>query len=61
MAKVDKLTVDVTARLIVPDETAERCCRLLEMWLTDHPDAYIYGVKEGERTVLRIRKEADNG
>lgn len=55
------LTVEVTARLAISDETAERCCRLLEMWLTDNPDAHIYGEKDGPRTVLRIKKEARNG
>lgn len=61
MARVNELTVDVSARLTVDDETVRRCLALVEMWLNDHPDAHIYGEKEGERTVLRIRKEAAHG
>ena len=36
-----KLSVDVSAKLTVSDETAERCLRLLEMWQEDNPDKNI--------------------
>ena len=36
MANKD-LNINVYANLIVSDETAEKCCRLLEMWMDDDP------------------------
>lgn len=39
----DRLTIDVNARISVPDETIDRCLRLLEMWQEDNPDKYIEG------------------
>ena len=33
----NEVTVDVNARLVVSDETAERCLRILEMWQNDNP------------------------
>lgn len=41
MTKVDELTVEVTAKLTVSDETAKRCMVLLEMWMDDNPDKNI--------------------
>lgn len=42
MAKVcDGIEIQVCASISIPDETAERCMRLLEMWLDDHSDATI--------------------
>lgn len=41
MMEAEKLTFKVLARLGVPDETAERCLRILEMWLDDNPDKQI--------------------
>lgn len=41
MTKVDELTVGVTAKLTVSDETAKRCMTLLEMWMDDNPDRNI--------------------
>lgn len=41
MAKRDELTVEVSAKLTVSDETANRCMSLLEMWLDDNPDKTI--------------------
>ena len=37
MAKLSEVTVDVSARLTVTDETANRCLRMLEMWQADNP------------------------
>lgn len=39
----ERLTFDVNARISVPDETIDRCLRLLEMWQEDNPDKYIEG------------------
>lgn len=54
----DRLTVDVTARLFVPDETIDRCLRLLEMWQEDNPDKYIEGkdilTDTGRKTIYQI-------
>ena len=36
-----ELSFDVSARLTVSDETAERCLRLLEMWQEDNPDKIV--------------------
>ena len=41
MTKLSDITVDVNARLIINDEMANRCLRLLEMWQEDNPDAVI--------------------
>lgn len=37
------LTIEVTAKLTVSDETARRCLKLLEMWQNDNPDKFIQG------------------
>lgn len=39
----ERLTIDVNARISVPDGTIDRCLRLLEMWQEDNPDKYIEG------------------
>lgn len=39
----ERLTIDVNARISVPDETIDRCLRLLEMWQEDNPDKHIEG------------------
>ncbi len=41
MDKIDELTVEVTAKLTVSDETAKRCMTLLEMWMDDNPERSI--------------------
>jgi hypothetical protein len=35
------VTIDVNAKLTIPDETAKRCMTLLEMWMDDNPDKNI--------------------
>lgn len=32
-----KLSIDVFTNLTITDETAEKCCRLLEMWMDEDP------------------------
>ena len=41
MANLSDLSVTVNAKVSVPNETAERCMRLLEMWMDDNPDKTI--------------------
>lgn len=54
----DSLTIDVTAKISVPDETIDRCLRLLEMWQEDNPDKYIEGKEiltdTGRKTIYQI-------
>lgn len=54
----ERLTIDVNARISVPDETIERCLRLLEMWQEDNPDKYIEGKEiltdTGRKTIYQI-------
>lgn len=38
MAKADQVTVNVNVNMTISDETARRCCRILEMWMEDNPD-----------------------
>ena len=56
--KATELTVDIHAKLAVPDETIDRCLRLLEMWQEDNPDKYIEGKElltdTGRKTVYQI-------
>lgn len=61
MADCEKLTVSVSARLVVPDETAERCMRLLEMWLDDNAAArnIVCEYKDGSHR-MRIVAWGDN-
>lgn len=37
--KPTELTLDVVVG--IPDETIKRCCRIIEMWMDDNPDARI--------------------
>ena len=53
MANLSNLSVTVNAKVSVPDETAERCMRLLEMWMDDNPDKTIICERlDGEDRVL---------
>ena len=68
MANVDELTVEVTTKLTVSDETAKRCMALLEMWMDDNPDKNIVcdlvPCRDMMRHKLRIeqlRQEVTNG
>ena len=33
-----EVTIDVNAKLTIPDKTAKRCMAILEMWMDDNPD-----------------------
>lgn len=57
MAKIEDVTIDVTAKLNISDETAERCMRLLEMWMDDNPGkTLLCDVEEADgRLIHRMR------
>ncbi len=61
MAKIDDLTINVTPRITVSDETAERCLRLLEMWQNDNPDKRIQGEWMAGGVAFRIRSRGTTG
>lgn len=52
------ITVNVMAKIDVPDETVARCLKLLEMWSDDNPDKTIEGERvatvDGIKTYYRI-------
>ena len=58
MASKD-FSVDVYAMLRVPDETVDRCLRLLEMWLEDNPEWTIVAGKKYEdgKAIINMRRE----
>lgn len=51
-----ELTVDVTARLTVSDEMADRCLTLLEWWAKDHPEQNIMGKTNKDGSLHLYRK-----
>lgn len=51
MAKIEEVTVEVRAAVTVPDETAEKCLRLLELWQDGNPDRRIYGDRDDEGVI----------
>lgn len=54
----NEITVNVSAKIDVSDETAARCLKLLEMWSDDNPDKTIEGERvatiDGIKTYYRI-------
>ena len=42
--------------MVIPDESAERCMRLLEMWLDDNEDANIVCDLIGGKHKMRIER-----
>ena len=68
MANTDELTVEVTAKLTVSDETAKRCMALLEMWMDDNPDKNIVcdlvpcnGMMRHKLHIEKFRQEGTDG
>lgn len=52
---INDVRINMTARITVSDEMAERCLRLLEMWQDDNADKKIIGERLSDgRTVFRI-------
>lgn len=60
MAKND-FSIDVDVNLSVTEKTVDRCLRILEMWLEDHPQYDIVGERHpllsgGERIILKVNR-----
>ena len=58
MAK-NNFSIFVDVNLSVTDKTVDRCLRILEMWLEDHPGYDIVGERHpllsgGERAILKV-------
>lgn len=47
------ITVNVRAKIEVPDETVARCLKLLEMWSDDNPDKTIEGERVATTTGIK--------
>lgn len=60
--KAQEITVDVNARLSIPQETVERCLLLIEMYLNDNQDVRISGgVRDADGKVepFKIERAGD--
>lgn len=56
------LSIDIFANLIVSDETAEKCCRLLEMWMEDDPyRKVVCEARDESHWALRLVRRRENG
>lgn len=56
------LSIDVYANLIVSDETAEKCCRLLEMWMDEDPHRKVVcEARDESHWGLRLVRGRENG
>lgn len=54
--KIDSLTFDVSARLTVSDETADRCLKLLEWWQNDHSEQRIMATTNPDGSIHLYRE-----
>ena len=55
--KADTIMCEVVVKMIISDETADMCLRLLEMWQNDHPDQWIMASKNDDGTVKLYREK----
>ena len=56
--RAKELSIEVQARVVVTDEMAERCLRLLEMWQDDNSNAKIIGERQPDgRTRFHLEVE----
>lgn len=55
--KIDELTIDVTARMTVSDETADRCLALLEWWQNDHAEQRLMGTTNADGSIHFYREK----
>ena len=56
--KAENLSIEVQARVVVTNEMAERCLRLLEMWQDDNANAKIIGERQPDgRTRFHLEVE----
>ena len=54
--KIDELTIDVTARMTVSDETADRCLALLEWWQNDHAEQRLMATTNADGSIHLYRE-----
>lgn len=54
--KIDELTIDVTARITVSDEIADRCLALLEWWQNDHAEQRLMATKNADGSIHLYRE-----
>jgi hypothetical protein len=54
--KLDEITVDVAAKLIVSDETADRCLALLEWWQNDHNEQRLMATTNADGSIHLYRE-----
>ena len=56
--KLHEVKAEIRAKFTIPDETAERCLRILEMYLQDNPEKCISGgdLFEGKVSPLRLEE-----
>ena len=58
MSKVTDLTIDVTAKMTVDRQTAERCLRILEWYANDNNELMLMGDRDNEGKVHFYFKRA---
>ena len=56
----NSLAVEVTARLTVSDEMADRCLVLLEWWQKDHAEQRILGTNNADGSVHFYREPVND-
>lgn len=60
MAKINELPIDITARLTVSDEMADRCLALLEWWQNDHNEQRLMATTNADGSIHLYREMKDN-
>ena len=59
MSKVTDLTIDVTAKITVDRQTAERCLRILEWYANDNNELMLMGDRDNEGRIHFYFRRAD--
>lgn len=56
MAAIDRMTIEIGATVGVKEEAVDRCLRILEWYLDDHPDKWLMAetTTADDKTRLRI-------
>lgn len=58
--KIDELTIDVTARITVSDEIADRCLALLEWWQNDHAEQRLMATTNADGSIHLYREKKES-
>lgn len=58
MSKVTDLTIDVTAKITVDRQTAERCLRILEWYANDNNELMLMGDRDNDGRIHLYFKRA---